>query len=150
MLLGEKQSQQSQQPQQAEDTTEDDTMDECFSQASNCLHQEVVPKKPWTRDEIEDLHYMSFHQHTIKEMMYEFQRPRKSILKALRRIQMQQALFHPMEDVATAHNMKTEKLTKYLKDTLYYVPLPENQMPRFLIAATLLFGVVASYGYMFF
>lgn len=119
--------------------------DECSSHASNNL-----AKKPWTREEIEDLYYMSFHDHTMTEMVRELQRPRKKVVKALRKIQAQQALFHPLDEVATAHNIDTDRLKKYLRDPLYYVPLPEQGVPSLLITGVVIFGLVFTYGYAFF
>ena len=145
--------QEQEQEQELAELTEDTNLDEeeeYTSQASNCPKKELAEKRAWTRDEIEDLHYMSFHDHSLKEMMYEFQRPRKKILRALRKIQLQQALFYPLHEVATAHNIDEQKLVEHLKDPLYYVPLPENNVPQLLIAATVIFGIVASYGYLFF
>jgi hypothetical protein len=56
----------------------------------------VYRKRPtkWIRDEVETLHYMSVHGHTIAEMCRELNRSRKNIIQALKRIQTQQALFN--------------------------------------------------------
>jgi hypothetical protein len=94
--------------------------------------------KPWSRGEIETLHYMSFHEHSISEMCYELQRPRKSILRALWKIRTQQALLHPLSEVASAHNMDAERLLTGLLDPLYYVPLDDKRPPRLLVAASAL------------
>ena len=102
----------------------------------------------WNHKELEELYYMSFHNHTIPEMCREFQRPKKQIIKALRRMQAQQCLFHSIEDVALAHNMPTEKLIKRLKDTLYYVPVQSNSIHPILIITSVMFGLVSMYGYM--
>jgi len=122
--------------------------DDCTSQASN--HVSSNSKKPWTREEVEELYYMSFHHHSVTEMVNELQRPRKNVLVALKKIKTQQALFHSLDEVALAHNTDTETLKKYLEDPLYYVRLPEQGIPSLLMTAFVVLGAVLTYGYVFF
>lgn len=119
-------------------------------QEDSSIQSHAIVTHPWTREEIEDLHDMSYRDHTVTEMAYELQRPRKNVLRALRRIQTQQAIFHPLHEVATAHNMSTETLTRYLHDPLYYVPLRTSPFPLVVILTTVVTGFVSLYGYLYF
>ena len=101
----------------------------------------------WTRDQLEGLYLMSFQNYTIQEMCNEFGRTRRHIIRALRRIQAQQCMFHPIEDVACAHNMTTERLAKRMRDPLYYVPIKTTAVPSLLVAAVAIFAAVSLYGY---
>lgn len=100
----------------------------------------------WTREEIENLYSMSVQGNTIAEMCRELNRSRKHIIQALKRIQTQQALFHPMHEIASLHNTDVEIMSKRLKDPLFYIPVEQNNVPVVIIATTVLFGLVSLYG----
>lgn len=112
--------------------------------------EEIKKNHNWTREDLEEIYSMSFHNHTVLEIANYLNRPYKSVLRALRRIQTQQAMYHSMSDVAAAHNMNIEKLSKRLKDTLYYIPIETNEFPHIITITSIVFGVVSLYGYMFY
>lgn len=119
---------------------------ECSFEDNICTKNSNV-HTAWTRNELEELHSLSFHKYTIKEMSNILTRPKKQVLKALRRLQTQQCIHHDMCDVAAFHNMSPEKLVKRLGDPLYYVPIQSNGLPPLLVITTVLFGIVSLYGY---
>lgn len=112
--------------------------------------QPLYKNNKWTREEIEDLYYMSVHNHTITEMSRELNRSRKSIIQALKRIQTQQALFHPIHEIATLHNTDMETFLYRLTDPLFYVPYKVNQTPMIIVASIVLFGFISLYGSFYF
>ncbi len=112
-----------------------------------CNECPTETNRSWTREELKDLYYMSYQNHTIQEMCNEFGRPKKQIIKALRRLQAQQCMFHPIEEVAIIHNMSTETLTKRLKDPLYYMPINTDGIHPIIIITSVVFGLVSLYGY---
>jgi len=116
----------------------------------NVYRKNLITHTAWSRNELEELYSMSFHECTIKEMSNILKRPKKQVLKALRRLQTQQCIFHDINEVATCHNMTTDKLVKRLKDPLYYVPIKSNSVPPIIIITTVLFGIVSLYGYAYY
>lgn len=106
--------------------------------------------RPWTREEIEDLNYMSTHYHTVNEISRELERPRKDIIRALKRVQQQQTLFHTIDEVAFMHDIQHDKLVSHLKDPLYYVPIKSPAVPGALLVSVAVFGIVSLYGYLCF
>lgn len=110
----------------------------------------IQKNKKWDRNDIQSLYYMSIQGNTISEMCRELNRSRKSVVQALKRIQTQQALFHPIHEIATLHNTDLETFTKRLMDPLFYIPYKVNQTPVIIIASVVIFGLVSLYGNLFY
>lgn len=106
--------------------------------------------RKWTREDLEDLNYMSLHGYTITEMSNELERSRKQIIQALKRIQVQQALFNPHHEVAIAHNTDLETFRHRIKDELFYIPLASDHVPSLLVMTSMLFGIIALYGHLYY
>lgn len=104
--------------------------------------------RSWTREDIEDLFNMSFSGYRVFEMCRVLKRSRQSVLRALRRIQGQQAMFNSISDVANAHNLSVTTLEKRLKDPLYYIPLKKDDAYPLVVLSTVIFGLVSMYGYL--
>lgn len=104
----------------------------------------------WTREDVQDLHTMSVAGNTISEIARHMDRSRRSVIQALKRVQTQQALFHPMHEVAAWHSTDLETLAKRLKDPLFYIPLQQNEVPLLLVATSVIFGLVSLYGNLFY
>lgn len=104
----------------------------------------------WTREEIENLYDMSSSGYSITEMSRELNRSRYNIIRALKRVQIQQAIFNDLHEVANAHNVNTNQLEKRLKDPLYYIPLKRDEVFPIIAITSILFGIISMYGYMYY
>lgn len=133
--------------------TTDNVEDNIDQEIEEDVEEDIVytqKNKKWHRDDIETLYYMSIQGNTISEMCRELNRSRKSIIQALKRIQTQQALFHPMHEIASLHNADLETFAKRLIDPLFYIPFKVNQTPMIIVASVVIFGLVSLYGNFFY
>ena len=104
----------------------------------------------WTREEIEDLYDMSSSGYTITEMCRDLRRSRYNVIRALKRIQTQQAIFNNIHEVANAHNVDANQLERRLKDPLYYIPLKHDEVFPIIVISSVLFGLISMYGYVYY
>lgn len=108
----------------------------------------------WSRDDVEKLYEMSINNCSMGMMCRDFKRSRRNVRDALRWIQMQQAIFHPISDVAALHNTDVETLENRLKDPIFYVDVntdrkSDNGIPLVIIATSVAFGLISLYGRFF-
>lgn len=102
----------------------------------------------WTQDEIESLHEMLQRNERMTDIVRKLGRTKNAIMHVVKKIILQQLLYHDPSEVAANYNMSVHQLRKDIVDPKYYIPIRPNVIPNsvYMMMLLLFTAGVARFG----
>ncbi len=109
----------------------------------------------WSSDELDELHRLLQNNFEMSDIARVMQRSKTSVIKAAKKILMQQLLYHDPSEVAANYNMTVDELRSCIVDKKFYLPPKSQSVPSSLYMLMLVlftagisrFGMVLSHNW---
>lgn len=102
----------------------------------------------WTHEEITSLHEMLQRNEHMTDIVRKLGRTKNAIMHVVKKMVLQQLLYHDPSEVAANYNMSVHQLRNEIVDPKFYVPIRSQVIPKsfYMMLLVLLTAGVTRFG----